>query len=370
MNFKKLKSLLLETSHIKNEVSSLTSFRWLTAFTVFLFHCKIHLGYNFGLKIIDKFLSNGAVFMTGFFVLSGYIMCFVYINKDFRKKTEIYNFYIKRFARIYPVYLIATITYFIFITPEIPYSKGDWIRIIVNDLFLVQAFFPNMFQLGINGGTWSISVEAFFYLLFPLILVLFSKRSHILFIIAMAASLIITINVVTENYGSVSNNIKTFYSNPVMRVSEFMIGISFYLLQAKGKLKNLPKFLKSSVFVFFLIFCLTCLKFSEGPYSYMGLQYFITPLFGLLIFNFHNIKYGPIANNKVINYLGKISYSFYMWQFLAIELGRYLKEHYDTNSWLLMLSALSLNIILSSVSYHLIEERCRSILMKKIKIKK
>lgn len=370
MNFNKIIPSFILNSHIKNEVSSLTSFRFVTAFVVFLFHCKIHFGYNFGVKLIDKFLNNGAVFMTGFFVLSGYIMCYVYLNNDFRKKSEIFNFYLKRFARIYPIYFVATIVYFIFVTPKTPYSGGDWIRIVVNDLFAVQAFFPNMFQLGINGGTWSISVEAFFYFLFPLILILFSKKPRILFLTGMAISLIITVNIIGESY-STRNNIKTYYSNPIMRVNEFMIGISFYLLSLKGAFNKMPKILKSSSFVFLLIFGLTVLEQSEPRYSYMGLHFFIVPLFGLLIFNFHNMKYGPMKNSQIINYLGKISYSFYMWQFIAIQLGKYLKEHYPSiDAWYLMLIALSLNIIVSSISYHLIEEKFRRVLIKKIGIKK
>ena len=109
---------------------------------------------------------------------------------------------------------------------------------------------------------------------------------------------------------------------------------------------------------------------AKAGYAYMGLHFFIIPLFGLLIFNFHNMKYGPMKNSFAINYLGKISYSFYMWQFIAIAYGKYLSENYTINSWYVMLIALSINIILSSISYHLIEEKFRRVLIKKIGIKK
>ncbi|EAW30847.1 putative transmembrane acyltransferase [marine gamma proteobacterium HTCC2143] len=362
---KKTVSSFVNDSHIKNEVSTLTSFRFVTAFVVFLFHCKIHFGYNFGLKVVDKFLSNGAVFMTGFFVLSGYIMCHVYLKKDFKQKSEIFNFYLKRFARIYPIYFVATIVYFIFVAPKTPYSGGDWTRIIINDLFAVQAFFPNMFQLGINGGTWSISVEAFFYFLFPLIIILFAKKPHALLLIGLALSLIITANILGESY-STRNNIKTYYSNPVMRINEFMIGISFYLLSLKGAFNGFPKILKSSSFIFLLIFGLTVLEQSEGGYHYMGLHFFLIPLFGLLIFNFHNISFGPMKNSKIINYLGRISYSFYMWQFIAIQAGKYVKSQYSIDAWYIMLIALALNIIISAISYHFIEEKFRKIVIRKV----
>ena len=350
-----------------NEIFSLTSFRFITAFIIFLFHCKLHFGFLVGIKLIDKFIGNGAVFMTGFFVLSGYIMCYVYQNKDFKQKREIFNFYIKRFAKIYPVYFLGTIAYFIFIIPETSYLVSDWIRIIINDLFLLQAFFSNMFKYGINGGTWSISVEAFFYFLFPLIMVLFVKKPRTLLSIGLFLSLIININVLTDI--GVEQNIENYYANPIMRFNEFMIGISCYLLGSGGYLNKIPKIFRSSSFLFFLIFVLTVLEQSKGSYSYIGLHFFIIPLFGLLIFSFHNMSFGLMKNSKIMNYLGKISYSFYMWQFIVLNIGKYLKKTYDMDPYYIMILMLLLNIIISSLSYHLIEERFRRFIINKFALK-
>lgn len=364
-NFKKL----LSDTHIKNEAETLTSLRFIIALIVFLFHCKIHFGYKFGVKIIDNFLLNGAAFMTAFFVLSGYIMSYVYFKTDFRQKNEVFTFYLKRFARIYPVYIIATITYFIFVKPNIPYSGGDWLRIIVNDLFVTQAFFPSMFQLGINGGTWSISVEAFFYFLFPILLTFFRKKPDILLCIGLFLTLVITMNIYGENH-SIRSQIKTFYSNPIMRVNEFMVGMAFYILGVQNSMSRLPNILKSSSVVFMLIFFLVGSKKSSGDYSYMGLHFVLIPLLGLLVFNVHHTSRGLIKNNQVINYLGRISYSFYMWQFIAIHLGIYIKKHSSTNSWLIMCIALLINLIISAVSYHLIEEKFRKIILNYLTLRK
>ena len=71
-----------------------------------------------------------------------------------------------------------------------------------------------------------------------------------------------------------------------------------------------------------------------------------------------------------MNYLGKVSYSFYIWQFIAIEFGKFLKNNILSNSWTIMLSVLILNIFLASLSYFLIEERFRKLILKKLLIKK
>lgn len=362
---KKTQCINFEKKRIKNEISTLTSFRFIIAFVVFLFHCKQNLGFNFGIKVIDRFINNGAVFMTGFFVLSGYIMSYVYINNDFRKKGVVFNFYLKRFLRIYPVYIIATIIYFIFIPST--YAIGDWIRIIINDIFAVQALFPNMFKLGPNGGTWSISVEFFFYFLFPALVILFAKKPKALLLTGLTMSLIITINIHGLSHSN-QHNIASFfvcYFNPIMRVDEFMVGIAFYLLNKKGSLEKLPRILKSSWFISLLIFTLT----QSHNNTYMGLNLLIIPLFGLLIFNLHNLKYGPMKNSRILNYLGKVSYSFYMWQFICLKFGIFLSNHYGFNAWNIMLMALAINIVISAISYHLIEEKIRFFLMGKIKNK-
>jgi peptidoglycan/LPS O-acetylase OafA/YrhL len=74
-------------------------------------------------------------------------------------------------------------------------------------------------------------------------------------------------------------------------------------------------------------------------------------------------------NNKLFEYLGKISYSFYLWQFIVIELGKKLIKYFDDD--VVMISMLFLNIFISALSYHFLEKNCRQwILDKFIKEKK
>ena len=201
----------------KPTITSLTSFRFITAFVVFLFHCQIHLDWEMGIRFLDKFLKHGAAFMTGFFVLSGYIMTHVYSKTDFSNRRNVGFYYLKRFAKIYPTYALSTIVYFAFFRD---FTLDQHLRILVNDLFLVQGFFPSMFKLGINGGTWSLTVEMFLYLLFPLVLPLCGKSPRIA-IAGTAIALIVSFNVNFENSDPL-------YSNPVFRLGDFLCGIGFY----------------------------------------------------------------------------------------------------------------------------------------------
>jgi peptidoglycan/LPS O-acetylase OafA/YrhL len=132
-------------------IKSLTSFRFITAFVVFIFHCNVHLDLKIGPKYIDQFFAHGAVFMTGFFVLSGFIMSYVYFKTDFTNLENIKNYWIKRVAKIYPVFIFATIVHSIFMFDSFEYSSVfalNWI----DTIFGIQSWFYSMFSVGLGGG--------------------------------------------------------------------------------------------------------------------------------------------------------------------------------------------------------------------------
>ena len=90
-----------------HSIKPLTSIRFLAAFYVLLFHCLR----RWNIPVIPKFIQNivtmGPMAMSLFFILSGFILCYNYYEMNF--KVSYIDFLIKRFARIYPIYLIASI---------------------------------------------------------------------------------------------------------------------------------------------------------------------------------------------------------------------------------------------------------------------
>jgi len=353
-----------KTSHMQDEIAPLTSFRFITAFMVFISHCGDFIGLKFGVPLLDALVSNSSAFITGFFVLSGYILTYVYSGRDFSSKEQLFKFYLKRFARIYPVYIFATFVFFFIFKPS-NFTSFDWLRVIVNDVFLTQSFFLNMDDMGLNCITWSISVEAFFYLVFPLIMLFFVRRPKILLVISLLLSFIVTVNLIGDLHTAEENvrRLSLYYAHPLFRLNEFMLGISFYLMHKNGSLQQMPRLLKSNLLVFALLIGLTVSDFSNQDHSHMGAHFFITPLFGLLIWNFHCMKTGVFKNSFILNYLGRISYSFYVWQFIAVIIGVVIKRLYAVDPIYITLIILPLNVIISALSYHYIEEPCRRLIL-------
>ena len=324
-------------------IRSLSSFRFITALVVFFYHCRPKTESDF----INQFFSSGFVFMTGFFVLSGFIMAHVYSNTDFTRRENIFNFYLKRFAKIYPTYAFATIVYFYFLHD---YTSQQISTVVITNPFLVQGFFPNIFAIGINGGTWSLTVEMFLYFLFPFLILLSAKSPKIL-IFSLLIAAITSLNVFIDK------SEEYIYANPVIRLADFMCGMGFYFLKDKFKEIRFANLLQLAI-VFLLVYI--CVNF---VCHMMNMQFIIVPLFGVWITMVYHSE-SKIYNNKILEYLGLISYSFYLWQFFSIELGKELFKNYpNINVNMVIMIQFILNLLISIFSYHFFEERVRKFIL-------
>ncbi len=125
--------------------------------------------------ISKSIVSNGYLAVDVFFVLSGYVMMRGYGETAFTWPAA-RRFYLRRFARIYPLYA-ASIAAGAFASPR--RFLGDFgteqgrIRLAM-EVFLLNAW-SHLAMFFYNFGAWSLSVEAFFYLLCPLLLPLVAR---------------------------------------------------------------------------------------------------------------------------------------------------------------------------------------------------
>ena len=96
---------------MKNRLYGLDVLRIISAIFVCAFHTNGHLGATYGL--LTEFVSMSAVFMTLFFMLSGYSLFISNSDKSFLSGNT-YSIYLKkRFISIVPMYYIASLIYVI-----------------------------------------------------------------------------------------------------------------------------------------------------------------------------------------------------------------------------------------------------------------
>jgi peptidoglycan/LPS O-acetylase OafA/YrhL len=155
-----------------DSIASLTSLRFFAALYVLVFHS----GAGFvgkampALGFLETFFGNGYLGVTFFFVLSGFILAHVYDGK-LRSRSDLGRFAMARFARIYPVYLLALLL----VLPLI-LKDPSWRSL--PQFFLLQYWTPLADLRALDNTNfpgWSLSVEMAFYILFPPVLWGFSR---------------------------------------------------------------------------------------------------------------------------------------------------------------------------------------------------
>lgn len=155
-------------SNKSGAIPALTGLRFAAALMVFFSHYNIPGLGGWALRVQGSGYSG----VTFFFVLSGFIIAYNYLEKfESEPIGSTLPYLISRFARIYPLYALCIIYPWVnsgLDTPILPYLTG------------IQAWSDDVyFAFGINGPAWSISVEIFLYLTFPLLIPVLSKLNVI-----------------------------------------------------------------------------------------------------------------------------------------------------------------------------------------------
>jgi peptidoglycan/LPS O-acetylase OafA/YrhL len=147
---------------------------------------------------LDAIYRSGYLGVCFFFVLSGFVLAYNYAS-DPAEKVGARAFWVARFARIYPLFLLALILDLPFflrqLRLELPQIGGtltsDAAVIAFFNLTLTQTFALIRPVVGLfNTPGWAVSVEAFLYLLFPFLARPLARLGAIAALIATLASLL------------------------------------------------------------------------------------------------------------------------------------------------------------------------------------
>jgi peptidoglycan/LPS O-acetylase OafA/YrhL len=233
----------------RTRLSAVTGLRFLAALHVYFGHAMDPSGLG------GVFLYNSRSSVSLFFVLSGFILAYVYA--DGATPIDRRRFWIARFARIYPVYVLSIAIALPVWLAEVR-ARGESIAFyvvptIVAVLALAQSWNWSIAN-AINGPAWSLSVEAFCYAVFPAIVErvrrLDPRRLALLALGTYGAVLVLnTILDVTNLPRAQRTDIVMMISrligpasNPARRSLEFIIGAAvgclFLRRRDEGKLRR------------------------------------------------------------------------------------------------------------------------------------
>ncbi len=216
------------------QLRALTSCRFFACLAVFIHHCVVYpRPWDGGHKPAVRLLAEGARGVSLFFVLSGFILAYNYADRlTAIGRAAVRGFYVSRFARIYPLHALT-------FTVAAVAVIGQWQRVGVpgavaaaSQVTLTQAFLPmaNPFDrnllacVSFDAPAWSLSCEAFFYAVFPFLVVALARRrtAHVVALatVAWAWEVLVALEVRgTPLLGFVA------YFAPCVRLAEFTAGV-------------------------------------------------------------------------------------------------------------------------------------------------
>lgn len=221
------------TPERRQPLQALTGVRFLAAFYVVLFHTLPFLKSRFALGAsAEQFVANGNLAVAFFYLLSGFILAYTYEGK-IESLGDYLRYLRARFARIYPVYFLALLL-------ALPFQLKTFVAGKLAVLFMVQAWNPA--NPGLAGAwnypAWSLSVEAFFYLTFPLFLIAMSAGS--VRTLRLFAGVCLFFSVVLHTPTQVLGVWNGYAYGlrmplPVLRLPEFLVGIALGLLFLRSR---------------------------------------------------------------------------------------------------------------------------------------
>lgn len=210
----------------KARLPALTSLRFFAAALVVFYHIRG----SFGLPMWYAEILNQGVSI--FFVLSGFILTYVYPELPSRASAA--RFLRARIARIWPAYMAAMVLAVLIYPGSL--TTLDTVSLLgrlTTNVLMVQTWWPaGPASISINGPSWSISTEAAFYCLFPLLIWRFGTRWWINLILCLAVAVVTMLAVSVfrvpfyqpgAGYSLTADGL--IYISPLGRLFEFACGM-------------------------------------------------------------------------------------------------------------------------------------------------
>jgi peptidoglycan/LPS O-acetylase OafA/YrhL len=333
----------------RHPLHALTTLRFIAAIYVVLFHRGIEDLFS-KTSYLNHFFHSGYTGVTLFFVLSGFILAY-----NYPVVTERRRFWVSRFARVYPVYLLA----FLLALPTVvllilkTHESRLWVGV-PESLLLVQAWDPQTSFL-INGPSWTLSVEAFFYAAFPFLLPIITRASRR----AIAAFVAINLLVALIPTFATDPGWRTWWTTvflgalPILRIGPFVVGMAAGVrYRTKGPASSLV--LWGGVIATILV-----LTVNPPLYLYAVKDVVLTLTFSALVYGLANARSIALTHPFAL-LLGEISYGVYILQlpmnWLMRKVGLAVFHHDLSLSTPLYVAVL---LVSSYLSYRFVETPCR-----------
>ena len=311
----------------------LNTLRFFAAYLVLMHHSETMKAKN-GLPNLENInlFHNGSNAVTFFFVLSGFLITYILLKE--RKATQtisIKRFYLKRVLRIWPLYFLLVLLGTIIIpflinlfsiNYTMPYTFGEvW--------YYFLFFFPGLvlFYHGnhLLEALWSIGVEEIFYLVWaPLFKFVKKNILTLLYSVIIAKSILLAIP-----YFILMPSVYTYIVGILQFEAMAIGGLGAYYIFNTQKKFSFFKIYNRYFQLFFYSLLAVFLIFNTNINLPIWDVIFKTPIISTLFIDFLflyliiGVALGSNKfvkkENKILSYLGEISYGIYMYHMIIVS---------------------------------------------------
>lgn len=317
---------------VKPHLKALTGLRFFPALHVILYHVVLQ-ALGGAPEWLRNIVGSGFVGVGLFFVLSGFILAYSYLDAQGEKQVDKRAFWQARFARIYPVYVLGTLAmvpfYLIYLHSQMSLPKAI-LKAFAGALIcgsLLQSWIPSYAAL-LNFPSWSLSDEAFFYLLFPFVVPLLQRVANGRLVAWMVGLWVVSLLAPLCHirvFGPESAHLFNFWGgvvkfNPLVRLPEFLVGVVlgiFFLRRiARQSADDSPRLdgVYSAASLGAALFALLVLSRSPHiPYILLS-NCVLVPAFVVLIYSlaFGRGVLSRFLSLPLVMLLGEASYALYI----------------------------------------------------------
>lgn len=346
----------------RDDIQSLTGLRGLAAWWVVIYHFRDPIAPYIS-PLFFRIIQHGYLAVDLFFILSGFV---IYLNyhQDFETLTtaNLKKFFIKRFARIYPLHITILVVYLvnplaIYFFSKIGSLEGryDFGYYILSVLLIQNWGFTHTLMWNIPA--WSISTETAAYLGFPFIVWLINKiKVHSAFVgIALFALAIATVALVFNAFAAstLDDNI------PAIGLIRCLLQFNMGMILCRVYLDHYSTIMAKAWWFMLSSGVILATGFTVGLPDFI----FIPFAYSLLLLGMTNAKIFPtlVFSSKPVVFLGNISYSTYLVHYFIKDWVKFLSDDIAITNFVIYIAV---TLVASIFLYQMIENPGRRILTK------
>lgn len=349
----------------QTRVETLDIFRGVSILLVALYHYTARLPAD-ALNMTQSPLpaiNFGWIGVYFFFVLSGYC---IFLTLERAKTIQI--FLARRFSRIYPAYLAATVGLFIFglfaFVPSVPESNYHEVAAGPLDVVLNLLFVAELGEW-VNGSFWSIAVEVKYYLLVALLAVFFGTGAKLVRTFAALSLVMTAIWVASSVLLPTNGRMNAAALIALVTIAPYLPFFAFGILARHRQTTSnkVVGWLIATGIAMAAVLLVKCLGFGSGGVETMAMLGGVMGSFAILVWAFvsfingQHLPHIPVIS-RTIAAMGFLSYSWYL---LHEPVGFSLMSAFGPHvpAWINVLIALAGTYAISWVFAQAVEWRFR-----------